>query len=284
MDPNGATYSFDPMAAGVGTHTITFTFTNDNGCAATASDTIEVFTEGTSNDNQITIPAIGGNYTVDWGDGASDTNVSGAITHTYTTPGLQTVTISQGTGEGLRQLFFNNGGDREKILSIENWGNPIWDSMARAFHGCTNLVINAPDAPDLSMVTDMAGMFDGATAMNQDISDWDVSNVENLDGMFRNTLFNQDISPWDVSNVSVFAFMFDGATAFNQDLSAWGTRLGSADNMASMFRGATAFNGSIENWDVSTVTNMVGVFEGTAFNRDIIWNLCSMKPLRLIKI
>jgi len=126
-------------------------------------------------------------------------------------------------------------------------------------------------------------MFDGATAMNQDIGDWDVSNVENLDGMFRNTLFNQDISPWDVSNVSVFAFMFDGATAFNQDLSAWGTRLGSADNMASMFRGATAFNGSIENWDVSTVTNMVGVFEGTAFNRDINnWNVSNVTNMAFL--
>ena len=128
--------------------------------------------------------------------------------------------------------------------------------MGRAFQGCTNLVINALDAPDLSQVTSMAGMFDGATAMNQDIGHWDVSNVQNLDGMFRNTSFNQDISSWDVSNVSVFAFMFDGASAFNQDLSAWGTRLGSADSMASMFRGATAFNGAIENWDVTTVTNI----------------------------
>jgi len=83
-----------------------------------------------------------------------------------------------------------------------------------------------------------------------------------------------------VSNVSVFAFMFDGATAFNQDLSAWGTRLGSADDMASMFRGATAFNGAIENWDVTTVTNMVGVFEGTAFNRDInTWNVSNVSNM-----
>ncbi|WP_299768629.1 BspA family leucine-rich repeat surface protein [uncultured Dokdonia sp.] len=290
MDANGTTYSFDPAVAGLGTHTIAFTFTDDNGCAATASDTIEVFTEmsefittwktdnpGTSNDNQITIPAIGGNYTVDWGDMSTpDTNVSGAITHTYPTTGTYTVTIS-GT---FPTIFFNNGGDREKILTVENWGNPVWNSMARAFHGCTNLVINAPDSPDLSQVTSMAGMFDGATAINQDIGDWDVSNVQNLNGMFRNTSFNQDISNWDVSNVSVFAFMFDGATAFNQDLSAWGTRLGSADDMASMFRGATAFNGAIENWDVTTVTNMVGVFEGTAFNRDInTWNVSNVSNM-----
>ncbi|WP_298420613.1 BspA family leucine-rich repeat surface protein [uncultured Kordia sp.] len=289
-DANSITYSFDPAAAGVGTHTITYTYTGDNGCTVSASDTITVFVEmsefittwktdnpGTSNNNQITIPAIEGNYTVDWGDTSTpDTNVFGPITHTYAAAGTYTVTISG----AFTTIYFNDGGDKEKILSVENWGDPVWNSMGRAFKGCTNLVVNAPDMPDLSQVTSMAGMFDGAVAMNQDIGNWDVSNVQNMDGMFRNTSFNQDISNWDVSNVSVFAFMFDGATAFNQNLSAWGTRLGSADNMASMFRGATNFNGNIENWNVTTVTNMVGMFEGTAFNRNInTWNVSNVQNM-----
>lgn len=42
-DGNGLTYSFDPSAAGVGTHTIGYNFTNANGCAGNASDNIEVF-------------------------------------------------------------------------------------------------------------------------------------------------------------------------------------------------------------------------------------------------
>ena len=42
-DGNGTTYSFDPAAAGVGTHTLTYTFTDGNGCANSASDDIEVF-------------------------------------------------------------------------------------------------------------------------------------------------------------------------------------------------------------------------------------------------
>ncbi|NQY06630.1 MAG: hypothetical protein HRT68_10715, partial [Flavobacteriaceae bacterium] len=40
-DGNGTTYSFDPVAAGVGVHTITYT--DSNGCATPVSDTIEVF-------------------------------------------------------------------------------------------------------------------------------------------------------------------------------------------------------------------------------------------------
>ncbi|WP_111706664.1 Ig-like domain-containing protein [Lutibacter citreus] len=42
-DGNGTTYSFDPTAAGVGTHTLTYTFTNANGCTNSASDDVEVF-------------------------------------------------------------------------------------------------------------------------------------------------------------------------------------------------------------------------------------------------
>ena len=40
---NGSTYSFDPTVAGIGTHSISYNFTNANGCAGNASDNIEVF-------------------------------------------------------------------------------------------------------------------------------------------------------------------------------------------------------------------------------------------------
>ena len=42
-DGNGMTYSFDPAAAGVGIHTLTYTFTDGNGCTNSASDDVEVF-------------------------------------------------------------------------------------------------------------------------------------------------------------------------------------------------------------------------------------------------
>lgn len=41
-DGNGMTYSFDPAAAGVGVHTITYIYTDANGCSASASDEVEV--------------------------------------------------------------------------------------------------------------------------------------------------------------------------------------------------------------------------------------------------
>ena len=42
-DGNGMTYSFDPVAAGPGTHTITYTYTDPNGCEGSANDDVAVF-------------------------------------------------------------------------------------------------------------------------------------------------------------------------------------------------------------------------------------------------
>ncbi len=42
-DGNGVTYSFDPLTAGIGTHTLTYTYTDINNCTDSARDTIEVF-------------------------------------------------------------------------------------------------------------------------------------------------------------------------------------------------------------------------------------------------
>ena len=60
-----------------------------------------------SADYQITIPtnpAYTYNYSVDWGDGATDSGVTGNITHDYATPGLKTISIS-GT---FPSIYFND--------------------------------------------------------------------------------------------------------------------------------------------------------------------------------
>jgi surface protein len=49
----------------------------------------------------------------------------------------------------------------------------------------------------------MEAMFYYASAFNQDISNWDVTNVINMNNMFdAASVFNQNISNWNVSNVS----------------------------------------------------------------------------------
>jgi len=68
----------------------------------------------------------------------------------------------------------------------------------------------------------MSGMFWGSESFNQDISDWDVSSVTNMEYMFSyDSVFNQDIGIWDVSSVTRMEGMFFNNQAINQDLSFW---------------------------------------------------------------
>jgi hypothetical protein len=96
---------------------------------------------GTSNDDQFTLPTTTGtyDYSIDWGDGVvEDINVSTSQTHTYPVAGEYTIKIS-GT---FPRIFFNNGGDRSKLIETINFGDVGWTSMLSAFHGCNNMTIS----------------------------------------------------------------------------------------------------------------------------------------------
>ncbi len=233
---------------------------------------------GTSAADTITIPIGTGttDFTVYWGDGTSSAHTGGPVSHTYATAGTYTVAIV-GDFPGVN---FDGGGDGNKLLSIEQWGNIAWQDLDDAFDGASNLLINASDAPDLSGVTDLTEMFKDAVNVNADLSSWDTSSVTNMTRMFYGaSSFNQDISSWDTSNVTSMNGMFYGASSFNQNIGSWDTT--SLTNVGNMFRNATAFNQDIGAWDTSNVTSMIGTFSGaTSFNQDIgAWNTSSVTSM-----
>ena len=121
---------------------------------------------------------------------------------------------------------------------------------------------------DVSEVTSMRGLFScyindlGPTYrdLNPNLSEWDVSNVENMRCMFQDCeKFNCDISNWNVSNVKTMQYMFNSCKKFNQDLSSW--NVSSVKNMSGMFCGCKNFNQDISKWNVNKVKIMDHIFD-----------------------
>jgi surface protein len=227
---------------------------------------------GTSGANQIRIPVAPNNaynYTADWGDGTSTSFITTTFTKTYATPGTYTVKI-KGLFPG---IYFNNQGDKLKLLEVKNWGLNVWGTMLSAFNGCANLRITAKDVPNLSAITTMQNMFYNCSVMNDYIGNWNTSNVNNMSFMFYNALaFNQPLNSWNTSKVTTMTNMFYGASAFNQPLNSWDTSL--VTSMSYMFSGATKFNQPLNSWNTSLVNTMDRMFfSASAFNQPLnSWN------------
>ncbi len=136
---------------------------------------------------------------------------------------------------------------------------------------------------NVSNITNMYGLFSNDESFNEDISNWDVSNVENMSHLFFCTdSFNQDIGNWNVSKVKNMWRTFYSADVFNQDIGKWD--VSNVTNMEEMFFRAKNFNQDIGNWNVSNVENMNLIFsKSDSFKQDLSgWNLNKIKQ-KIIK-
>ncbi len=296
---DATTKTYTPATDFTGVDSFTYTATDPDGLSSTATVYVNVGivapyittwktdNEGNTTDTQIKIGTYSGstyNFTVEWGDGSTDENVTQSIVHDYGTAGTYTVKISGVYPHPFNGNYYNSSSsdyyknfDAPKLLSVEQWGDMAWKSMSYAFSRASNMLGNASDIPDLSAVTDMHSMFSNASSFNQDLNAWDVSAVTNMGSMFFGArAFNQDIGDWDVSAVSTMSSMFYNARAFNQSIGDW--NVSSVTNIYSMFLYASAFNQDLSTWDVSAVTSMDSMFSDTrAFNQDLsTWNVSSV--------
>lgn len=233
---------------------------------------------------------INGELHIDWGDGAkevlniADFEAGGYyiyLVHEYAVNGEYVVKAYSTT-----QASYTCFGEITKVI---DWGSPA--NLQPRFS--SNNLIEVPSTLHPAL-TNLQYMFSNCYSFNQDISNWDVSNVTNMKQMFYNNYafnqpignwntsnvtdmysmfsvcssFNQDISTWDVSNVTNMYGMFWDAISFNQPLNNWNTS--NVNNIAAMFHSATSFNQDIGSWDVSKVIDMYTMFSGaSAFDQDL---------------
>jgi surface protein len=271
-------------------------------------------TQAGSSNNQVVLPlesAGSYDFRIDWGDGKSNRDTITAynqaeVTHTYDNTGIYEIRIIG----GITGWEFANGGDKLKISSISKWGPfTVRNNSAGNFQGCTNLVVSTDDELYINAgsnaanrffqscsnltgptnvsigpnVTNLYAMFASCVNWDEDLSDWDMTNVS-WNSMFDHARsFNNGgstgINNWDVSNTTYGAYLFQRAPGFNQPIGNWNT-----SNWTSLYRmfygdGQTmSFNQPLSGWDTSNVTSMVNTFGFCkSFNQDIgSWDTSSV--------
>ncbi|WP_299899388.1 BspA family leucine-rich repeat surface protein [uncultured Aquimarina sp.] len=247
---------------------------SDDGLGCAPTDAF-ITTWTVADGGQITIPNfsmfIAHNYNVDWGDGTFSIGNTSSTSHTYTSGGTYTVSI---TGN-MPTIFFGiaDNTTKESLQTIEQWGNQKWEYLNAGFAGCTNLKLNADDTPDLSVVSteDIGSMFNGCTNfedLKDQIGNWDMSQVQDISFMFFNcSVFNEDISTWSFDNLTSTTNTFSNALSFNQDISNWD--MSNLVRAADMFKGASSFNQNLTSWDLSSLTTGLDeIFVGTALSQE----------------
>lgn len=189
-----------------------------------------------STDIQLAIQAnstyfsAGQEVSINWGDGSaaepvSDTGGSTYIGHTYASAGTYTIKIS-----GSMTMYGRSGNvdilGQTLLTRVDSFGKLGLTSFTRAFQSCVRLASVPKTLP--SDVTDTSYMFRNCAgaSFNPDISNWDMSKVENMNSMFQNCYrdaFNPDVTNWNVSKVTNMTNMFRNCSgaAFNPDMKSW---------------------------------------------------------------
>ena len=108
----------------------------------------------------------------------------------------------------------------------------------------------------------LKGMFEGASAFNQELNSWNVAQVTSLEAMFKGaTNFSKEIGSWNVAKVISTKEMFssDGydvaegsRSYFDQNLNDWD--VGKVTDMSNMFHFAVTFNAPLSSWNVAKLS------------------------------
>jgi surface protein len=193
----------------------------------TTTDFVMVMRTTTPNET-VTIPCqnVGTfNAEIDWGDGSTSTITAyndADLAHEYADAGDYTIRISG----SFPNIYFNDGGDKAKVISVNNLGDVGWTTLLNAWLGCSNLATFTVGNTDTSSVTNISKTLNGTAVSTLDLRGMDVSSVTTLFGTFANcsNLSTINVSGWNTSSVTFSNFTFNNCTSLTSlDLSDWDT-------------------------------------------------------------
>jgi len=212
---------------------------------------------GTSANNQFTLPTTGGgyNYDIETSDGQTITGNTGNATITFPSAGEYQLKISG----SFPRCYFNSGGDRLKLLSIDNFGIYALGSTNQfdAFQDCSNLVITASDVADFSTVTEFTGFVRNCPSLTS-FPLIDTSNGTRFAQTWRNCSLLTSFPALDFSSVSGNNFEFFRAWQDCSSLTDFPANMFDAvntPNFTSAFQNTNLTTQSIDNILVSLDTS-----------------------------
>ena len=234
-----------------------------------------------ANGETLTLP-VSKLYTVDWGDGQETTTET---SHIYATSGVYTVKM-YGVVDDFS--FGLNGGDKDKILTVENWGGFLLKEesfgvcpnlglcvggtiktvssgiVRNAFNFCPNLKFDSDIVLDFngaleSVTLQLFNLNNGVDSVNVNVS-YTNALVLNCRADFRQAKsFNSVV---DFNNIPLL-----GLSQFFESNSVINTKpinvnTSQCATFAKMFTNATLFNQDVSDWDYSAAVNISGFMSG----------------------
>ena len=273
---------------------------NDGRCAPKVFESVwKVSTD----DSTLFFPGGSGdtcNYTIDWGDGATDsyTSCEEYHSHTYASAGTYNIKVTGTINKWSCDTFVNANLDPSICDTFCNDAEDdviyamcmeLCGKTQRAICGNNISMVGIMDKYPVLIGIESFGpvgltsrSFANANQLTY-VSSKDIPNANTLTDMgymFSGAvLFNSDIGNWDTSQTQTMSYMFYGASSFNQSLSAWDTS--NVTRMDYMFDGAKSFNQPLNSWNTSKVKDMRFMFvDAHSFNQPLhSWDTSNVESM-----
>jgi hypothetical protein len=229
---------------------------------------VRTFNTGTSAFNQFTLPLRSGytyDFQVEWGDGSIEyyagvagTDIPNNITHSYSPILLKPrdwitrIKIGVTNNTGFPTIYFNNGGDKDKLINTVDYNDVGWTTLENSFRGCSNNNIESTATANFNAVLNA----DSAWA-NNNLTSFPAIDLSSAT-ILTSAWLNNDLTSFPAIDLSS-ATILSGAW-LNNDLTSF---------PAIDFTSGTNFDGawknnnltSFPNIDLSSAIDVAGAWE-----------------------